>query len=69
VKLDHVRCDSGLAVEEVEEGDACDAGAGTDPSDRPRRRHLPAPLRRCAAGAERRRSLGESQAAALMASA
>jgi hypothetical protein len=59
VKLDPVRGDTGLAVEEVEESNADDSGAGAEPHPPPRRRHLPTP-QGCGSGrAGRRRGFSD----------
>ena len=47
MKLDPVRCDSRLAVEEVEERDARDACASADAGDTPGIAHLPASVGGC----------------------
>jgi hypothetical protein len=59
VKLDSVRCDSGLAVEEVEERDASDTCVSADARDTPGIPHLLPSVGGCASRAERRRSLGD----------
>ena len=62
MQLDRVRCDTGLAVLEVEEGDTSDLRSPADPHRRTRARHLSSP---CCGGS---RGRGRFQACRLAAS-